>query len=316
MSEPRDDDNYSNVTHTKPQQSLFDASESNVSNTNSFAEIFKRHHQMSEMGDDKASKRSMPQKRLGFKNVSKRQSNNLSISAQGAHDYTINKIPQTLKTSGTETNQKERRSESPIKTGTHKFAMKSLIKNKNETTVLKGLSEKKSYLVPNSKNLLPHKNLKHKLKEVVGGKLRESKFIRNSREVKLKTKQSQKKVSYTGRGKSTEKKVKQLLPHVKKKNLRQANVHKVDFTPYNFQSYKEKFGEKYASLGGLGPNLESHEWKQAMQKKRRMNMISKSIDFMNKKKYAAFSNDESLKSTVKETKDELMQSITNLNVIS
>lgn len=104
----------------------------------------------------------------------------------------------------------------------------------------------------------------------------------------------------------------------------QAQIQKINFQPYTYSSYKEKFDEKYTNLGGLGnqtkiynaigSNKESHEWKQASQKKKRMEVISKSIDFMNKKKYHSLTHDESLKSTIKEAKEKInSQNKLNIN---
>jgi len=101
--------------------------------------------------------------------------------------------------------------------------------------------------------------------------------------------------------------MKQLLPHLQKrlsqnqespskrfnsKSLMCVNSPQEEFVPHSFKSYKSHFPEKYENLGGLGKvselrigaNIESHEWKSAMNKKKRMNAISKSIDCMNKKK--------------------------------
>lgn len=43
-----------------------------------------------------------------------------------------------------------------------------------------------------------------------------------------------------------------------------------------------------------------------------MEVISKSIDFMNKKKYHALTHDESLKSTIKEAKEKIINSEFNI----
>ena len=134
-------------------------------------------------------------------------------------------------------------------------------------------------------------------------------------------------IAKSNRGKSSDKKkVKHLLPHVRKRMAAmQAQIQKINFQPYTYSSYKEKFDGKYTNLGGLGnryrfssqigSNIESHEWKQAMQKKKRMEIISKSIDFVNKKKYLILANDDPLKHTLKETKDKILNSEYNINVI-
>lgn len=138
------------------------------------------------------------------------------------------------------------RSHSPTKIDISKLQPKSLINKKNDTQVIKSLSENKSYLkskhAPKTSN-----DLKQRLREVVGGgKLRESKAMRNNNMLKELFK--------SNRGKSSEKKkVKQLLPHVRKRMAAmQAQIQKVNFQPYTYSSYKEKFDEKYTNLGGLG----------------------------------------------------------------
>lgn len=71
------------------------------------------------------------------------------------------------------------RSHSPTKIDISKLQPKSLINKKNDTQVVKSLSEHKSYLM--SKHAAkPSNDLKQRLREVVGGgKLRESKAMRN-----------------------------------------------------------------------------------------------------------------------------------------
>ena len=50
----------------------------------------------------------------------------------------------------------------------------------------------------------------------------------------------------------------------------------------------------------LGPNIESDQWNSAMEKRRRMDSVSKSIDIKNKQKYSTLPLDESLKKTISE----------------
>lgn len=99
---------------------------------------------------------------------------------------------------------------------------------------------------------------------------------------------------HANRGKSNQRgKLKELLPKIKN-NVRFSEP-KSNYEPYSFQSYKEKYGKRVKPLGGIGPNLYNEEWKIAMNKKRRMNKISKSIDFMNKRKYPGLSSEEAYK---------------------
>jgi hypothetical protein len=51
-----------------------------------------------------------------------------------------------------------------------------------------------------------------------------------------------------------------------------------------------------------------------MQKKKRMEVISKSIDFVNKKKYHALTTDELLKNTLKEAKERGLTTDDSTNV--
>jgi hypothetical protein len=60
--------------------------------------------------------------------------------------------------------------------------------------------------------------------------------------------------------------------------------------------------------------LGSHQWKVAMNKKKRMNMVSKSIDVMNKKKLHHLIHNDSLKSTLKEKTAELLNSVYSIQV--
>lgn len=60
-------------------------------------------------------------------------------------------------------------------------------------------------------------------------------------------------VSRTNRGKSSEKKkVKQLLPCVKKRTGKYIDEHNQTYVPYTIKSFKEKFEQEYHELGGLG----------------------------------------------------------------
>ena len=64
----------------------------------------------------------------------------------------------------------------------------------------------------------------------------------------------------------------------------------------------------------IGANLENTNWNFAMDKKRKMNMVSRSIDFQNKQKYASLSSDDTLKKTIKDAASELINSIYSLKV--
>ncbi|CAI2366711.1 unnamed protein product [Moneuplotes crassus] len=94
---------------------------------------------------------------------------------------------------------------------------------------------------------------------------------------KLRT-QSQDKL----RGKSTQRKIKQLLPKLRRKTIKKVS----GYSPYTLKSYKEKFCQKSTPMGGLGSNIGSQDWQKAMDKRNRMHLLAKSIEFENKKKLA------------------------------
>lgn len=61
----REDDSYTNISHAKLQNSVTDLDETSQSNATSFAEIFRRHKEMSDAGDDVATVKAVTG-RLGF----------------------------------------------------------------------------------------------------------------------------------------------------------------------------------------------------------------------------------------------------------